>query len=85
MHPVDFKDKNIILKAPGYGELPALQTKDNCIVTSWEMSEAERKEFEKTGIIWLSVIGLQHPPICMSVEQPYGMFKDEEIEDAKEE
>lgn len=78
MKPVDFEDKNMILKAPGCGELPALQTKDNCIVTCWEMSEKEKEEFEKTGRIWLSVIGLKHPPVCMSVEQPYGMFKDEE-------
>lgn len=85
MKPVDFKDKNMTLSAPGCGELPALQTKDNCIVTCWEMSEAEKKEFEKTGRIWLSVIGLKHPPVCMSVEQPYGMFENENMERTKEE
>ncbi len=77
MKPVDFEDKNLVLTAPGCGPLPALQTKDNCIVTCWEMSEKEMKEFQKTGRIWLSVISLKHPPVCMSVEQPYTMFKEE--------
>lgn len=81
MTPVKFKDANIKLTAPGCGELPAIQTRDNCIVTCWKMSEEEKKEFEKTGKIWLSVIGLKHPPICMSVEQPFAMFTDEEIKE----
>ena len=85
MKPVDFEDKNMTLSAPGCGALPALQTKDNCIVTCWEMSEEDKEEFAKTGRIWLSVIGLKHPPVCMSVEQPYGMFSNEEIEQTKEE
>lgn len=84
MKPVDFEEKNMILKAPGCGELPAIQTKDNCIVTCWEMSEAERKEFDKTGRIWLSVIGLKHPPVCMSVEKPFAMFTDKEIRENEE-
>lgn len=78
MKPVKFEDVNAKLIAPGYGELPVIQTKDNGIVSCWEMSEEEKKkEFEKTGKIWLTVIGLKHPPVCMSVEQPYGMFKEE--------
>jgi len=85
MKPVDFEDKNMILQAPGCGALPALQTKDNCIVTCWEMSEKEKEEFKKTGKIWLSVIGLKHPPICMSVEQPYAMFKEEVKQEEEEE
>ena len=78
MKPVDFEDKNTILTAPGCGKLPALQTKDNCLVSCWEMSEEEKKEFEKTGKIWLSVISLKHPPICLSVEKPYDMVKTED-------
>lgn len=76
MKPVDFADKNLMLTAPGSGKLPALQTKDNCIVTCWEMSNKEKKEFEKTGKIWLTIIGLKHPPVCMSVEQPYSMTQN---------
>ncbi|MCF0126466.1 MAG: hypothetical protein HUJ68_12080, partial [Clostridia bacterium] len=49
------------------------------------MSEKEKEEFEKTGKIWLSVIGLKHPPICMSVEQPYTMFKEEVKQEEQEE
>lgn len=81
MKPVKFEDANTKLTAPGCGELPAIQTKDNCLVSCWEMSEEEKKEFEKTGKIWLSVIGLKHPPICLSVEQPYGMVKPEETKE----
>jgi len=77
MKPVNFEDANAKMRAPGCGELPVIQTKDNCIVSCWEMSEEEKKEFEKTGKVWLTVIGLKHPPVCMSVEQPYGMFKED--------
>lgn len=81
MKPVEFKDKNIVLKALDCGELPALQTKDNCIVSCWEMNKKEKEQFKKTGKIWLSVIGLKHPPICLSVEQPYTINKNEMLED----
>lgn len=80
MKPVKFEDANAKMIAPGCGELPVIQTKDNCLVSCWEMSEEEKKEFEKTGKIWLSVIGLKHPLVCMSVEQPYGMHKEESKE-----
>lgn len=80
MNPVDFEDKNNILHAPGCGNLPVIQTRDNCIVSCWEMSEEEKKEFRKTGKIWLTVIGLKHPPVCLSVEQPYGIAKKETSE-----
>jgi len=81
MKPVEFENANAKLHAPGCGELPVIQTKDNCLVSCWEMSEAEKKEFEKTGKIWLTVIGLKHPPVCVSVEKPFGMVKDGKIEE----
>lgn len=84
MKPVKFEDANGELTAPGCGKLPVLQTRDNCLVSCWEMSEKEKKEFEKTGKIWLSVISLKHPPVCLSVEQPYAMATDEEKSDENE-
>lgn len=77
MKPVEFENANAKLTAPGCGDLPVIQTRDNCLVSCWEMSEKEKKEFEKTGRIWLSVISLKHPPVCLSVEQPYAIAKDE--------
>ena len=76
MDPVNFKNANVKLTAPGCGILPAIKTEDNCIVSCLEMSEKEKKEFEKTGKIWLTVISLKHPPIIMSTEKPFGMFKN---------
>lgn len=81
MKPVKFEGANAKLIAPGCGELPVIQTKDNCLVSCWEMSEEERNNFEKTGRIWLSVIGLKHPFVCMSVEQPFGMVRDGKVEE----
>ncbi len=83
MDPVKFKHANGELTAPGCGKLPIIKTKDNCIVSCWKMSEEEKKRFQETGEVWLTVIGLKHPPICMSVEKPFGMVidgKDEEEE-----
>ena len=81
MKPVEFENANGKLRAPGCGDLPIIQTRDNCLVSCWEMSEAEKKEFQKTGKIWLTVIGLKHPPVCMSVEKPFGMVKDGKLEE----
>lgn len=81
MKPVKFENANGKLRAPGCGDLPIIQTRDNCLVSCWEMSETEKKEFQKTGKIWLTVIGLKHPPVCMSVEKPFGMVKDGKLEE----
>ena len=70
MNPVNFEDVNCIFKAEGCGDLPALKT-DNHIVSCWEMTEKEKKEFMKTGKIYLSVRGNIQPPVALYVDRPY--------------
>ena len=70
MNPVNFEDMNCIFKAPGCGDLPALKTEKH-IVLCWEMTEAEKAEFAKTGKIYLSVMGTIQPPVSLYVDRPY--------------
>lgn len=70
MNPVNFEDMNCIFKAPGCGDLPALKTEKH-IISCWEMTEAEKAEFAKTGKIYLSVMGNIHPPVSLYVDRPY--------------
>lgn len=71
-----FAEANGVCGRKGCEELPALRTKENYIVSCWEMSKEEKELFEKTGVIWLSVYGGQ-PPVALSVEKPF--FVDEDI------
>lgn len=75
MIPKKFEDANGVCKKQGCGDLPVLSTKDGFKVSCWTMTEEEKKKFEKTGEIWLSVYGGQ-PAVCLSVEKPYKMFED---------
>lgn len=70
MNPKKFNDANGVCKRQSCGDLPVLCTRDGFKVSCWEMSEEEKKLFEKTGVIWLSVYGGQ-PPVSLSVEKPY--------------
>lgn len=70
MIPINFKDVNCILKAPGCEELPVLKT-DKHYFSCWEMTEKEKEEFVKTGKIYLSVMGNMHPPVSLNVDRPY--------------
>lgn len=35
-------------------------------ISCWTLSDEEKAEIAKTGIIWLSVLGAQHPPVAVS-------------------
>lgn len=71
MRPVNFEDQNCVYKAPNCGDLPALKTRDNRIVSCWEMTEIEKEIFNKTGKIYLSVSGGIQPPVAITVDRPY--------------
>lgn len=70
MNPIKTEDCNCVFSAPGCGDLPAIKT-DKSIVSCWEMTEAEREEFLKTGKIYLLVMGEQHPPVSLYIDRPY--------------
>ena len=70
MNPVKFEDMNCIFTAPGGGDLPALKT-DKHIVSCLKMTDKEKKEFMKTGKIYLSVMGNIQPPVSLYVDRPY--------------
>ena len=76
MRAKKFKEVNGACTRKGYGDLPVFYTKDNFIVSCWEMSKEERELFEKTGVIWLSNYGGQ-PPVMLSVEKPFVIKKVE--------
>jgi hypothetical protein len=70
MFPVTFEDQNCVYKAPGCGDLPALKI-GNRVISRWKMTEKEKELFDKTGDIYLSVVGGEQPPVALYVDRPY--------------
>lgn len=82
MHPVKFEGANDVLGRPaGTTEEECLDLimhrgKDlgmhnyPVITSCWEMSEAEREEFLRTGRIYFRSWGHTHPMISLSVHNP---------------
>lgn len=70
MNPVNFEDANVVFTAPDCGDLPALKTHTH-IVSCWEMTKKEKKEFLKTGKIYLAIKGENVPPVGLYVDRPY--------------
>ena len=41
------------------------------VISKWEMTPEEKEEFERTGVIYLTVIGQTMPPVKMEVFSPF--------------
>ena len=74
MKPIETKDTNIIFTLEGCGDLPAIAAHDengtNYIISAWEISPEELKKAKETGIIYLSAVGTQIPPVLLTVDIP---------------
>ena len=80
MHWTDFKQSNMTWKGDGesVGDLPAYRDRDLSI-SCWEMSAAEKKEFDETGRVWLHVYG-RHPPVSMTAISPFEEQEDQDMQ-----
>ena len=70
MKPIKFKEQNITYVADGCGDLPAHRA-EHQILSCWELTDKEKEEVQKTGIVWLSVFGHQQPPVWLGSEYPF--------------
>jgi hypothetical protein len=56
---------------PSWGNAPV-------ITSAWKMSDEEKEEFLRTGVVYLRIFGHSHPPVSLSVFSPVenGWVKD---------
>jgi hypothetical protein len=85
MKPVNFEEVNIIVaeNQKEYNPLPSHVSQNGQVISCWEMDEEERKEFEKTGKVWLIVHTFGQPlqPLVMEVIKPFVKIVWEEVEE----
>ncbi len=70
MKPIKFEEQNITYVADGCLDLPAHRAVDQ-IISCWKLSDKEKEEIQRTGIVWFSVMGQQQPPIWLGIETPF--------------
>jgi len=86
MKPIDFKNRNKILKAPNgsddvkdlpvlYIEAPNLDYGDYTynIVSCWKINIWDRLKLLFTGVVWLNVHHSGQPPVSLHVKKPFEM------------
>lgn len=82
MKGVRFPEANVDFSAPpGMEEqvysLPVLiptpirENELRQMISCWELEPGELEEIQRTGRIWLSVIGHIHPPVNITAEKPF--------------
>lgn len=81
MIPTSFKETNHLLGAgnnPGTGDLPIARSVMDiegrpvpCIVSCWKLSPEELAEVQRTGRIWVAVMGVGQPPILPMALNPF--------------
>lgn len=91
MKPVEFKEANMIFKAPEnqpqVGNLPAFvgnnQEGSPIIISKWELSEEEIKHIVENKSIFVVVSGHGMPPISLHTETVFSPIVMEEKEEGK--
>jgi len=77
MNPIDFEKANLTWYKPlnmkNCESLKVYRSPDEeYSISCWQtVSWKERIRFLFTGIMWLWVYGPQHPPVCVSVKDPF--------------
>lgn len=67
---------------PEFFDLPvrhAVQGDKPVMVTAWELSVEEMQEIQRTGRIWLGIMGTVHPPIWLSADDPFAESQQENV------
>jgi len=86
MQPINFPESNFTFGKPiGWtdeqcsslpvwkGEAP-IDDKGNTaptIVSCWLLSDEEKEEIQRTGVVWLYVTGNGTPPVSMGTQHPF--------------
>jgi hypothetical protein len=78
MTPIEFKGFNVIFGKgqEEYNPLPAHVESTGIVTTAWQMTDEERAEFEKTGVIYLQMYTFGAPlqPVLLSVSNPFDLL-----------
>lgn len=76
MKPIEFKEQNTIFaeNQKEYFSLPVYKALNNSesVTSCWVMTDEEKKEFAKTGKIWLTLLTYGKPlqPVTMEIKKP---------------
>ncbi len=67
MTPTEFEEQDAILSGEELGvqNLP-VHVGDDCIVSCWEPSKEELEEINRTGKVYLCVVGTTHAPLFLT-------------------
>jgi hypothetical protein len=81
MMPTDFDESNMVL------DKPLSMTREQCdplcvwqgdatdgtpmVISCWKLTQEELEEINKTGRVFLQVIGHAMPPVCLTVKTPF--------------
>lgn len=81
MLPTSFPEQNIVLGRPidmtdeQCVSLPAWVGKNDeglpCIISKWKLSKEDLEEINRTGEVWLQVIGSAMPPVGIFTQYPF--------------
>jgi len=79
--PTQFPQSNFVFKKPSNMtdeecfELPVCKTNDIAglpvIVTCWRLSKEDLEEINKSGVVWVQIVGHGMPPISVYTENPF--------------
>lgn len=88
MLPTSFDESNAVLGKPADVDhddcscLAVLKTENvkgfPVVVSCWKMSAEELEEINRTGRVWLTVMGLSMPPVILNGVKPLGEELDQE-------
>lgn len=88
MVPIKFKGANHTFSGPvgdngEIAKLPVLaiaahNNQRACLVSCWELSMEELATINKTGLIWLKVMGDKTPPLSLTTFQPFEFIEKDD-------
>lgn len=84
MEPIDFKERNVIIKKPdslsenecsslfAHWQINELENEQKTVIITscWKLSPEELEELQRTGCIYLQIMGGM-PPVSLFVENPF--------------
>jgi hypothetical protein len=81
MLPVDFPERNKVFTKPDgmtdeeCSDLPVWKGKSTdgipLIISKWKLSKEDIEEINRTGELWLKIVGDTQPPVELTTEYPF--------------
>ena len=79
MVPTAFDEENVVLDSPvsipGVVPLSAwvgeAEEGQHLVISCWKPSREELEEIQRTGRVWLTVLGSMMPPVHLGSESPF--------------